>query len=70
MRRQLIAALGLVASSTLAFAQDWPTRPVTMIRALRGGRPGRHSRPHHGARADRSAWPAGVIVENVVARAA
>lgn len=39
MRRQLIAALGLVASSTFCFAQDWPTRPVTMIVPYAAGGP-------------------------------
>jgi tripartite-type tricarboxylate transporter receptor subunit TctC len=39
MRRHLIAALGLVASSTLACAQDWPTRPVTMIVPYAAGGP-------------------------------
>jgi len=39
MRRHLIAALGLVASSGAAFAQDWPTRPVTMIVPYAAGGP-------------------------------
>src|SRR6267142_2408973 len=39
MRRHLIAALGLVASSALAFAQDWPTRPVTMTVPYAAGGP-------------------------------
>ena len=39
MRRHLIAALGLVASSAPACAQDWPTRPVTMIVPYAAGGP-------------------------------
>ena len=39
MCRYLIAALSLVASSTLSGAQDWPMRPVTMIVPYAAGGP-------------------------------
>src|SRR5258707_857400 len=39
MRRHLIATLGLVAASGAAFAQDWPTRPVTMVVPYAAGGP-------------------------------
>jgi len=39
MRRHLVAALSLLASVTLACAQDWPSRPVTMIVPYAAGGP-------------------------------
>src|SRR5215218_2961653 len=39
MDRYLIAALGLLASSPLACAQEWPSRPVTMIVPYAAGGP-------------------------------
>jgi tripartite-type tricarboxylate transporter receptor subunit TctC len=39
MRRYLAAAFSLVASCGLASAQDWPTRPVTMIVPYAAGGP-------------------------------
>ena len=42
-----------------AFAQDWPTRPMTHGGALCRGRLGRRQRPHHGAAHGRNPRPAG-----------
>jgi len=39
MLRGLIAALALVASGSVGLAQDWPTRPVTMIVPYAAGGP-------------------------------
>ena len=39
MGRYLVAAVGLIASSAVALAQDWPTRPVTMIVPYAAGGP-------------------------------